>query len=258
MRTRYVALLVALLLAVLAVACGDGDGEEARTGGEGESVPVIVVGDGGNYDPELDPATFVDTITNPYLPFVAGARWVYEGTDEGEAERIEVTVLDERRQVMGISATVVRDTVTVDGELVEDTFDWYAQDAEGTVWYLGEDTKEYEDGEVVSTDGSFEAGVDGALPGIVMPAEPTVGHAYRQEYHPDVAVDLGEVIRVGERTTVAVGSFEDVVVTRDWNPLEPSVVEEKHYAPGVGLVYETHTRGGEAEVELVRYTPPPS
>jgi hypothetical protein len=92
----------------------------------------------------------------------------------------------------------------------------------------------------------------------VMPADPTVGHAYRQEFYPDVAMDLGEVVRVGERTTVAAGSYEDVVVTRDWNPLEPEVVEEKHYAPGVGLVFETHTRGQQGEVELVSYTPPPA
>ena len=117
--------------------------------------------------PSIDPANFVDVVDNLYFPLSPGSRWVYEGESDGVAERIEVEVLDERRDIMGISAVVVRDTVYVDGELAEDTYDWYAQDTDGNVWYLGEATQEFDDGEV-SDAGSWEYGVDGALPGIVM------------------------------------------------------------------------------------------
>ena len=132
----------------------------------------------------------------------------------------------------------MRDTVTVDGEVVEDTRDWYAQDRDGNVWYFGEETAEYEDGKVVSTEGSWEAGVDGALPGIVMHAAPEVGDAYRQEFYEGEAEDLAEVVRDGESATVPAGTFDDVVVIKEWNPLEPESIEEKSFAQGVGMVLE--------------------
>jgi hypothetical protein len=220
------------------------------------TAPVIDPGDGGDDRPPLDPANVVDAIDNPYLPLRPGTRWVYEGeTDEG-TERIEVEVTSDHHTVMGIDATVVRDTAYLDGEMIEDTLDWFAQDADGNVWYLGEQTAEYEDGEVVSTDGSWEAGVGGALPGIVMPADPTVGDAYRQEHLAGEAEDMGEVIRTGGTVEVPAGSYADVVVTRDWTPLEPDVIEEKSYAPGVGLVVEVTPRTGET-VALVEHTPAP-
>ena len=121
----------------------------------------------------LEPADFVARIDNPYWPMPPGTRWVYRESDtEGNAQRVKVTVIDRTREIMGIAATVVHDKVTEHGELVENTFDWYAQDACGNVWYMGENTKEYEDGEVVTTAGSWEAGVDGAQPGVIMPADP--------------------------------------------------------------------------------------
>jgi hypothetical protein len=123
------------------------------------------------------------------------------------------------------------------------------------VWYLGEDTKEYEDGEVVSTEGSWEAGVDGAQPGIVMPADPTVGFAYRQEYYAGQAEDMGEIIEVGDTVDVPAGRYENVVTTRDWTPLEPEKIEEKQYAEGVGTVHEQLVAGGEEVLELVEFTP---
>jgi hypothetical protein len=223
-------------------------------GGGGETKAVIDPGDRGDYAPEIDPANFVEAIDNPHLPLKVGSRWVYEGRSEGEVERTEVVVTDQRRTVMGVQVTVVRDTVRVDGDIVEDTFDWFAQDRDGTVWYFGEESKDYEDGKAVSTEGSWEAGVDGALPGIVMPGDPRVGFAYRQEYFKGEAEDMGEVIRVNQRTSVAFGSFGDVVVTRDWNPLEPDVIEEKYYAPGVGMVLEKVIAGGDERAELVEHT----
>jgi len=236
---------------VLALAAG------SACGGTGDTATAAVIdpGDGGTYRPAIDPADFVDRIDNPYLPLGVGARWVYVGTSDGETERVEVEVLEERKVVAGISATVVRDRVFVAGELVEDTFDWFAQDRAGTVWYLGESVRDYENGRVVSTEGSFEVGVDGALPGVVMPARPVVGDAYRQEFYRGQAEDMAQVLRVDGRRSVPFGSFDRVVVTRDWNPLEPVPIEEKSYAPGVGLIHETATRGPAATIELVEFVP---
>ena len=234
--------LIVGMLCLALVACGS---EEAE--------PVIDPGDGGDYSVQIDPAAFGATIDNPWLPLTVGSRWVYEGTEDGEVERIEVVVTDQTRMVMGVAATVVRDTVTVDGELIEDTYDWFAQDLDGNVWYLGEDSKEYEDGEMVSTAGSWEAGVDGALPGIVMMADPQIGQAYRQEYYEGEAEDVAEIARTGVAETVAYGSFDDLLVIREWNPLEPDVVEEKYYAAGIGTVMEMAVEGGTEHVELISY-----
>lgn len=244
---RPARMTTALLVVLVGLSgCGDGDGD---------AEPVIDPGDGGDYAPAIDAADFVDEIDNPYLPLLPGTSWVYEGIEDGEIERIEVEVTDERREVMGISAIVVRDTVYEDGELIEDTYDWFAQDAAGNVWYLGEDSREFEDGELVSTAGSWEAGVDGALPGIIMPADPHVGAAYRQEFYAGEAEDMAEVIRVGASETVPFGSFDGLLVIEEWNPLEPDVVEEKYYAAGVGLVLEVKVRGGAGRAELIEHQP---
>lgn len=229
----------------------------AGCGDEGDAEPVIDPGDGGDYVVDIDPAEFVAEIDNPYLPLVPGTRWVYEGVEDGETERVEVEVTSERREVMGISAVVVRDVVYEDGELVEDTFDWFAQDAAGNVWYLGEDSREYEDGELVGTEGSWEAGVDGALPGIVMLADPQVGDAYRQEFYEDEAEDMAEVRQTDASETVPAGTFQDLVVIQEWNPLEPDVIEDKYYAPGVGVVLEVKVEGGDGRVEMIEFTNSP-
>ncbi len=205
---------------------------------------VIDPGDGGQYAPILNAATFVDTVDNPYFPLTPGSRWFYDGTSDGESEHNEVVVTGERRAILGISATVVRDTVSVGGSVVEDTYDWYAQDRDGNVWYLGEASSDIENGQVVSTAGSWEAGVDGAYPGIVMKADPQVGDAYRQEYYVGEAEDLAEVLEIGA----------DRLLTREWNPLDPEVVEEKAYERGVGLVVEEKVRGGEGAMTLTSFT----
>lgn len=212
---------------------------------------VIDPGDGGNYAFDLTPADFVAVIDNPYLPFTVGSSWVYEG----DGEHIEVSVLAETRVVMGITATIVRDTVSADGEVTEDTYDWYAQDAAGNVWYLGEDTTTYQDGNPVSHEGSWEAGVDGALPGIVMPATPVVGDAYRQEFYLGHAEDLAAVARIGDSVSTPYGDFTGLLVTTEWTALSPDEVEEKYYAAGVGLVFEDVVRGEPAQLQLVEFTP---
>ena len=151
----------------------------------------------------------------------------------------------------GVTARVVRDTVTLDGEIVEDTFDWYAQDNEGNVWYLGEDTAEFEDGEISTTEGSFEAGVDGALPGIVMPANPAPGMKYRQEYYAGEAEDNGEVLSVNEMADVPFGHYDELVLTKDTIGLEPDVLSYKLYARGIGIILALDVSGGSGREELV-------
>ncbi|HJQ91259.1 MAG TPA: hypothetical protein VJ950_06090 [Acidimicrobiia bacterium] len=221
----------------------------------GATADPIDPGDSGDYSVTIDPADFVPAIDNDRLPFRPGSKWVYESIGGEEVERIEVVVTEEQRTVMGVSTTVVRDTVTVDGELVEDTYDWYAQDQEGNVWYFGEETAEYEDGEIVSRAGAWEAGVDGAMPGIVMGMAPTVGDSYRQEYYPGEAEDMAEVVKAGVSEEVVFGAFDDLIVIEEWTPLEPDVVEEKYYASGVGVVLETTVEGGSGRIELISFTP---
>jgi hypothetical protein len=244
-------LLVALALAV--GACGSTD--SSTTAVPPASTAVVDPGDGGNYAPTIDPTRFSTTIDNPYLPFAIGSHWHYEGTADGESETTDVTVLPDHKTVMGVAVVVVRDTVRDgDGVTVEDTYDWYAQDTDGSVWYFGEDVKNYENGKLVDTDGSWEAGRDGALPGIVMPATPQVGAAFRQEYRRGEAEDMFKVTATDAAATVTAGSFTSVVVTTDWNPLEPKVIEQKEYAPGVGNIKETATAGADERSALVSYT----
>lgn len=217
------------LCGLAATACGGGPGRVAA------------------YSPSIDPAEFSTTIDNPYLPLVPGTRMVYESP----GERIVVEVTRDTRTVMGVDTIVVRDVASAGGQVIEDTYDWYAQHRDGTVWYFGEDTKELENGQVTSTLGSWEAGVAGARPGIVMPGAPRVGHVYRQEYRPGVAEDMGEVLSVTERAAGPTGRFADVVKTRDTTPLDPELVEEKYYAAGVGLVLAVDIAGGSDRAELV-------
>jgi hypothetical protein len=204
------------------------------------------------YDPSIDPADFSSGAANPLWPLVPGTQYVYEGS----GERVEVTVTSETRQILGVTCIVVHDVVTVDGEVTEDTYDWYAPDNAGNVWYFGEDTKEYEGGRVVSTEGSWEAGIDGAKPGIVMHATPpAIGSPYRQEYYACQAEDMAEVVGLSQSVTVPYGNFNDCLQTREFTPLEPDVNEHKYYAPGVGLVLEVSIGSGD-RTELVEVANP--
>ena len=208
------------------------------------------------YEPTIDPAAFTATVDNPYFPLPPGARWVMEGSGESEGEVTTTMVTDETKTVVGVVCTVVRDEVTADGELQELTFDWYAQDADGNVWYFGEDTAEYKDGEVSSREGSWEAGVDGAQPGIIMPAGPVADLTYRQEFYAGQAEDQATVVDLGATADTPAGSYTDVLVTEDWTPLEPDIAERKYYAPGVGLVLERQVRGGTGVNSLTEFTSP--
>ncbi|MFA5941533.1 MAG: hypothetical protein WC809_19465 [Sinimarinibacterium sp.] len=209
------------------------------------------------YDPAIDPLQFVDPTLigtaiapNPYLSLVPGYRRVYENGEE----TITVVVTDQTVEILGVTCVVVRDTATEDGEVIEDTDDWFAQDLEGNVWYFGELSRNYEDGQLVDLEGSFKAGVDGAKPGIVMKATPQVGDVYRQEWALGDAEDLAEVISTTASESTAAASCDgNCLQTRDFTPLEPGTSEYKFYAPGIGEIVAYHVEEPEEREELVEY-----
>ena len=211
-----------------------------------------------SYTFNLTAADFVAEINNPYLPFIAGSKWVYEIRDpDGSVERNEIEVLHETREIMGVTATIVHDVVYSEGQVAEDTFDWYAQDKDGNVWYLGEDVNNYANGILSGHGGSWEWGKDGALPGIIMWAEPAahLNEEYYQEYYVGEAEDKGQVLSINEKVTVPYGSFQNVVKTYDFSALEAAAKENKFYAAGIGTIKEIDLNTGE-EVVLIEFTPP--
>ena len=229
--------LAPVALALAAGACG---------GGSDGGLPV------GSEPVSLDPADFTTRIDNRFWPMAPGTTWTYRATDaQGDEQRIVVTVTDRTKTVLGIEARVVHDVATEAGAVVEDTYDWYAQDADGNVWYLGEDTKELDQGKIVSTEGSWEAGVEGAQPGIVMPARPEPGLAYREEYYAGHAEDAAAVLSVDERVETAMGWYTRALMTKEFTPLHPEDREYKFYAAGVGPVLAIAVSGGRNSEELV-------
>lgn len=203
------------------------------------------------YEPVIDPADFSGPIDNPYYPLIPGTTFVYEGVSEDGTERNEMQVTNDTKVIMGITCVVVWDRVWLNDDLVEETYDWYAQDTDGNVWYFGEDSREIANGVVVSTEGSWEARVDGALPGIVMLADPDVGHEYRQEYYKGEAEDMAKVLALNASVSVPYGAYDNCLQTEDWTPLEKGVTEHKFYVPGVGLVKELQVEGGSGFMYLV-------
>ncbi|MBI4700069.1 MAG: hypothetical protein HY744_02705 [Deltaproteobacteria bacterium] len=238
------------LVAALLLACSTSSETGQDGGPQGE----------GGYHPSIDPASFANAIDNPFLPMTPGSVMTYAETDESDTFDITVTVTSETKLIMGVSCVVVHDVVTEAGAggagaVVEDTWDWYAQDTGGNVWYFGEDTTAY-DGSTPSHAGSWEAGVDGALPGIVMPANPQPGAPYRQEYYRGQAEDMGQVLALDQSVTVPAGSYTGCVKTKDWSALEPGIIENKWFCPGVGNVRALVVEGGTDEEVLAAATIP--
>ncbi len=205
---------------------------------------------GDAYNPVIDPDDFVDTIDNPYFPLTPGTTSIYEGQTDAGFEHVEVQVTRETKTILGVSCVVVRDIARLDGVVVEDTLDWYAQDRAGNVWYFGELSQQFEGGELAGLAGSWQAGVDGAQAGVIMRAAPRGSDVYRQEFALEVAEDIGEIVALGQSVTVPFGSFANCLKTNDFSPIEPDVLENKYYAPGIGVVLEVDPETGE-RLELV-------
>ena len=209
------------------------------------------------YDPVIDPADFVDpadipSAPNPYWPLVPGTVWTYD--DDGDTAT--VTVTDNTVEILGVTCVEVLDVELEDGEKVEETRDWYAQDVDGNVWYFGEISQEFEDGELVGIDGSWKAGEDGAKPGILMFADPQPGTVFRQEFLLGEAEDIGEVLSLaGDESSPVADCNGGCLVVKDTTPLEPDADEDKYYVAGVGLIVEIDNEDGE-RAELVDFVMP--
>ena len=242
------------LMVMLAASCGGSSGSSSgNPGGHAKSNAGTTQESTrpASYSPGIKPSEFTTKIDNKYFPLKPGTTFVYRGKTVDAIEGDIVAVTTGTKNIMGVECVVVNDKVTEDGKLTEQTYDWYAQDNRGNVWYFGEDSREYENGKVKSTEGSWEAGKHGAKPGIIMPASPKVGETYRQEYLKGVAEDMARPVKLDGSTTVPYGTFHNVLVTDEWTPLEKNVAEQKYYAPGVGNVLELATKGPKERLELI-------
>jgi len=212
-------------------------------------------GSAANVTPRFGPANFTGhVIDNPYFPLVPGTTFFYEGQKGGVPGSNVTQVTHDTKLIAGVVCVVVLDQAFENGTtLVEQTFDWYAQDRFGNVWYFGEDATEFPSG---SKEGSWEAGVNGALPGVQMEAHPRVGDQYSQEIAIGVAQDMAQVLSVNKTLTTSLGSFDDLLLTKEWSPLDKGVAEHKYYAPGVGFIYGVTAKGGSEDTTLVAITGP--
>ena len=256
---RKVGLMV--VLATLAVACtksatsGQTSPPPARSGGSTAPSANPSPASGNLADLQLVQANFVDRIDNPWLPFIPGTTLTYHGIRDGKAAVDVVEVTSDTKVINGIRCVTVKDTLTLDGVLAERTEDWYVQDVNGNVWYFGEATAELNaNGEVTSTTGSWQAGVDGAVPGIFMPADPQQGMSFQQEYLAGQAEDRFVVLHQLGKVQVPYGSFQNTLVTAEWTPLEPDVLSEKFYVKGIGQVKELDVAGGNERTALASIT----
>lgn len=263
-KTTKIALAPTAVVAALALSACGGDGTtttvtagtSADQSGGGQAGATSSPLPQGSEPVKLDPAEFTTNIDNPYWPMSPGSRWVYQEAEDSHVYKVVVTVTDKTQQLAnGVEARIVSDVVSDHGQPVEVTDDYYAQDADGNIWYLGEDTAEYKNGKVDSRAGSFEAGVDGAQGGVALPANPEPGLTYRQEYYKGQAEDTGEVLGVDEQAEVPYGHFTDVLMTKDLNPLEPKSLELKFYAKGVGPVLTLDVSGASGREDLLSYEP---
>lgn len=217
--------------------------------------PLAIVPAAAARNAQVNPADYVVKIDNPWYPLRPGTTFVYRGSEDGQPTRDVVTVTRRTKTILGVRCVVVGDNVYRAGRLVERTADWYAQDRKGNVWYFGEATAEIDgNGRVASTEGSWEAGVDGARRGIVMPARPRVGRSFRQEYYKGHAEDWFQIVSLSARVNVPYVSSSRAMLTREWTPLEPGLVDRKYYVRGLGLVRDETAKGPPEHVVLVTVT----
>jgi hypothetical protein len=250
-RTAALAAVPALIAAVVS-GCGSSGGT-STTVPAAESAPTLAPIH-GKYSPTIDPANFVSTIDNRYWPLKPGTGYHYKGVRGTTPQRDDEIVTHQTKAILGIPATVVRDTVSEHGNPVERTLDYYAQDAQGNVWYMGEDSFEKQHGRMVRASDSWLSGVNGGEPGIIMPGSPQPGDKYRQEYYPPgKALDEATVLRADGKVKVPSGSYQHVLVTSEYSPLEPQT-EQKYYVAGLGEAAERVVKGHHEEFQLVSVT----
>ena len=198
---------------------------------------------------------WAEVVDNPWFPLLPGSTWIYHGRKDGKPSRDVVKVPGPTKIIQGVPCTAVSDLLYLSGRLEERTTDWYAQDKSGTVWYFGEDTAELRaDGTVKSTEGSWQAGRDGAVAGIFMPARPRVGQSARQEYYKGQAEDHFQVLSLSESVKTPAVSSASALLTKEWTPLEPDVLDHKLYVQGYGTVKEQTVKGGDELNVLVSFS----
>ena len=251
MKRIVASILVLGVMAALGAGCGGAGSASSNSSSSSSSAKGGNTTSAAAYSPHINPTNFTTTIDNKYFPLKPGTTFVYQGKKQGATMRDVMAVTHDTKQIMGVKTVVVNDRVWENGNLSEQTYDWYAQDKRGNVWYFGENSKEFKNGKVSSTGGSWTAGKTGAKPGVIMQAQPKVGETYRQEYYKGEAEDMAKVLDLNGSTKVPYGSFNHVLVTNEWTPLEKGVAEHKYYAPGVGNVKEAATKGPPETLELV-------
>jgi hypothetical protein len=254
--SQRVATRILVLGAVVGVTAGFGSSSNASSSTAPRSgpSPSQLAPIHGTYSPSIHPADFVARVDNPFWPLKPGTGFHYEGVRGKTAQADDEFVTHRTKPILGISSTVVRDTVSEGGRPIERTFDWYAQDKQGNVWYMGELALERKHGHFAKASDSWESGVNGAKPGIIMPAHPKRGDAYRQEFYPPgQALDQARVLGRRGTVTVPYGTFKRPLVTSEFSPLEPQT-EQKFYVAGLGEIAEKVVKGHHEQFQLVKVT----
>jgi hypothetical protein len=252
-RTRPICLLLTLALPVtFALSCSSQDTTQPSTLSSSSQAVASAARASEPPLPPFDPGAFVATVDNLLFPLPLGRRLIYHGSEDGKPETVITDVTRLHKTILGVPVTVVLDRVYLAGVLKEKTFDWYAEDRNGNVWYFGEDTREFANGKVISTAGSFEAGKNGAKAGVIMRSHLVRGQVTPQEFAPGVAEDKARVVDLHATVTVPFRTFHDCLKTEEFTALEPDVLENKFYCPGYGIVRERDVRGGTVNTALAR------
>jgi hypothetical protein len=245
MNNRLTCLSALAVLAVLVIGVGSSHAAKPKE-------PSWVLH--GPYSPSVEPANFITTVDNRYFPLKPGTTFHYEGYKDAVSQVDDMVVTHQKKRILGITCTVVRDTVSQHGKPIERTFDWYAQDKQGNVWYMGEDAFELKNGRFARADDSWKSGVNGAKPGIIMRGNPRPGDVYRQEYYPrGAAMDQARVLGATTSIKVPQGTYKRALATVEWSPIEPQL-EKKYYAAGVGEIREQVVAGGNEAFRLASVT----